>query len=133
MGDAAFYVGACPNCNAILNHVQAENSALGYSGTNSGGNMIIQNSEFDNNKTGLVSNSQNNDDQPSPQIGSCPSGSQPKVKGAVGCTIFMHNTIHDNNNPNVPGAGIGLAGSAPVDTGVVLAGPAFNHPLSNTA
>ena len=132
MGDAAFYVGACPNCNGTLNHVRAENSALGYSGTNSGGNLIIRDSEFYNNKTGLVSNSQNNDDQPSPQIGACPPGSSPLVAGATGCTIFMNNHIHDNNNPNVPGAGIGLAGAAPVGTGVVLAGTQYITLYGNT-
>src|SRR5438046_6092923 len=122
MGDAAFYVGACPNCNAVLDHDHAQYSALAYSGTNSGGNLIIQNSEFDHNKTGLVSNSQNNDDLPSPQIGLCPAGSSPAVPGAVGCTIFMNNYFHDNNEADVPGSGSGLAGSAPVGTGVVLAG-----------
>src|SRR5437660_12917120 len=122
MGDAAFYVGACPNCNAVLDHDRAEHSALRYSGTNSGGNLIIQNSEFDHNKTGLVSNSQNNDDLPSPQIGLCPAGSRPAVPGAVGCTIFRNNYFHDNNNPAVPGSGSALAGSAPLRTGVVLAG-----------
>ena len=132
MGDAAYYVGACPNCNSKLDHVQAENSALGYSGTNSGGNLIITNSEFDNNKTGLVSNSQNNDDQPSPQNGSCPAGSGPAVPGAVGCTIFTNNHIHNNNNANVPGAGMGLAGAAPVGTGVVLAGTEYVTLYANT-
>src|SRR5881296_1749237 len=125
MGDAAFYVGACPNCNAVLDHDHAQYYALAYSGTNSGGNLIIENSEFDHNKTGLVSNSQNNDDQPSPQNGSCPASSGPAVPGAVGCTIFANNHIHDNNNANVPGAGMGLAGAAPVGTGVVLAGTEY--------
>jgi hypothetical protein len=126
MGDAAIYVGACPNCNAVLNHDRGTLSALGYSGTNSGGNLIIENTEFDHNLSGLVSNSQNNDDQPSPQIGLCPTGSKPTVAGAAGCTIFMHNSVHDNNNPNVPGAGAsGLAGSAPVGSGIVLAGTAY--------
>jgi hypothetical protein len=139
MGDAAIYIGACPNCNAVLDHDRGTLSALGYSGTNSGGNLIIENTEFDHNLSGLVSNAQNNDDQPSPQIGLCPAGSTPVVAGAVGCTIFMHNSIHDNNNPNVPGAGAsGLAGSAPVGSGIVLAGTQFvtlyqNHVFSNGA
>ncbi|HVH65015.1 MAG TPA: hypothetical protein VM674_03195, partial [Candidatus Acidoferrum sp.] len=37
MGDAAFYIGACPNCSQILENSRAENSALGFSGTNAGG------------------------------------------------------------------------------------------------
>src|SRR5437773_1481987 len=134
MGDAAFYVGACPNCNAVLDHDRAQYSALAYSGTNSGGNLIIQNCEFDHNKTGLVSNSQNNDDRPSPQSGLCPAGSSPAVPGAVGCTIFMNNYFHDNNDADVPGSGSGLSGSAPVGTGVVLAGteyiPLYNNRIA---
>src|SRR5436305_4138053 len=122
MGDAAFYVGACPSCNAVLDHDRAQYSALAYSGTNSGGNLIIQNCEFDHNKTGLVSNSQNNDDLPSPQIGLCPAGSRPAVPGAVGCTIFMNNYFHDNNDADVPGSGSGPSASAPAGTGVVRAG-----------
>ncbi|HEX6548840.1 MAG TPA: hypothetical protein VF134_08880 [Candidatus Dormibacteraeota bacterium] len=126
MGDAAYYIGACPNCNSVLADAHAQFSALGYSGTNSGGNLVIRDSEFDHNLSGIVSNSQNNDDQPPPEIGLCPPGSKPPVAGAVGCTVFMHNNVHDNNNPNVPGAGnSGLAGSAPVGAGIVLAGTRY--------
>ena len=126
MGDAGYYIGACPNCNSAIYHGHAQYNALGYSGTNSGGNLVIEYTEFDHNKTGLTANAQNNDDQPSPQFGQCPSGSAPPVAGAVGCTVFMHNSIHDNNDANVPGAGAdGLAGGAPVGTGVVLAGTQF--------
>ena len=122
MGDAAYYIGACPDCNQVLNHAHGQFSALGYSGTNSGGHLVIENSEFDHNKTGATTNSQNNDDAPSPQDGSCPGGE----KGPLGigiCNIWQHNYFHDNNNPNVPGAGAGgLAGGAPVGTGFVFAG-----------
>src|SRR5439155_20322572 len=54
MGDSAYYVGACPNCNVVITDAHMENSALGYSGTNSGGNLIIQTSEVDRNHAGLV-------------------------------------------------------------------------------
>ena len=121
MGDAAYYIGACPNCNAILRRGHAHNSALGFSGTNAGGNFIIERTVFSHNKTGLTSNSQNNDDKPSPQNGKCPKHRRGPL-GTHSCTIFRHNIFRSNNNPNVPGAGSGLAGSAPVGTGVVLAG-----------
>jgi hypothetical protein len=121
MGDAAYYIGACPNCNAILRRAHAHTSALGYSGTNSGGNLIIERSLFSRNKTGLVSNSQNNDDKPSPQNGKCRKHRVGPL-GTHSCTIVRHNIFRSNNNPNVPGSGSGLAGSAPVGTGVVLAG-----------
>ena len=44
MGDAAFYIGACPDCNTILDHAHGQNSAEGYSGTNSGGRLVIESS-----------------------------------------------------------------------------------------
>ncbi|MGI8559336.1 MAG: hypothetical protein ACR2ND_13715 [Solirubrobacteraceae bacterium] len=119
MADAAYYVGACPDCNTTLDHVQGEYSALGYSGTNSGGHLQVMNSEFDNNQAGFVTNSQNNDDVPSPQDGSCPAGGTGPT-GTHSCWLFEHNYVHDNNNPNVPSSG--TAAAAPVGTGVVIAG-----------
>jgi hypothetical protein len=121
MGDAAYYIGACPDCHAILRDAHAQNSALGYSGTNSGGHLIIERSEWDHNKTGITTDSENNDDYPSPQDGHCPD-SETGPTGTTSCEIWRGNFIHDNNNPNVPGAGSGLAGAAPVGTGIVVAG-----------
>jgi hypothetical protein len=123
MADSDFYIGACPDCNTILDHAHAESSALGYSGTNSGGHLTIQNSEFNNNKSGFVSNSQNNDDQPSPQDGKCPTG-EIGPTGTHNCWLFTKNLVHDNNNPNVPSTGAAEAG--PVGSGVVLAGDRNN-------
>jgi hypothetical protein len=117
--DSAFYIGACPDCNTILDRAHAENSDLGYSGTNSGGHLIIQNSEFDNNQSGFVTNSQNNDDAPSPQDGACPGGGTGPT-GTHSCWLFTKNSVHDNNNPNVPTTGSAEAG--PVGSGVVIAG-----------
>jgi hypothetical protein len=119
MADASYYVGACPDCNTRLTDAHAENSALGYSGTNSGGHLIVEKSEWDENKTGISSNSQNNDDQPSPQDGACPGGGIGPT-GSHSCTLFRRNYIHDNNNPNVPSAGSAALG--PVGTGMILAG-----------
>jgi hypothetical protein len=124
MGDAAFYIGACPDCNAILDHAHAQNSAEGYSGTNSGGHLIVQNSEFDNNHTGFSTNSQNNDDQPSPQSGRCP-GNQTGPTGTQSCWLFTHNSVHDNNNPNVPTAA-GIVSNTLVGTGVLISGGRFD-------
>src|SRR3954454_2960134 len=91
MNDAAFYVGACHPCNTTLDRVKGEYNTLGYSGTNSSG-VTIQNSEFDQNFTGISTDSENNDDAPSPQLGS----------------TFKNNFVHDNNNPNVPSKPEGL-------------------------
>jgi hypothetical protein len=80
---------------------------------------LIENSEFDNNKTGFVTNSQNSADPPSPQDGACPAG----ITGPTGthsCWVFTHNYVHDNNNPNVPA--IGDAAIGPVGGGILIAG-----------
>jgi hypothetical protein len=118
--DSGFYIGACRQvCDQTLNHGWAEYNALGYSGTNSGGRMLIENSQFDNNEDGFDTNSQNAD-EPAPQNGACPKGVKPPVKGAPTCWVFYRNYVHDNNNPNVPAAGSAAAG--PVGTGMSVSG-----------
>ena len=123
MADSSYYIGACPNCNAVLDRPWAEHSALGYSGTNSGGHLIIQNGQWDDNQSGIVSNSQNNDDAPSPQDGTCPSGTG-------SCEIWRNNYVHDNNDPNVP-QDSGVASAGPVGTGMVIAGGRFDTVIDN--
>jgi hypothetical protein len=127
--DAAYYIGACPDCNTILDHAHAQNSDLGYSGTNSGGHLIIQNSEFDNNQSGFITNSQNNDDAPSPQSGACPVSGEKGPTGTASCWVFTKNSVHDNNNPNVPTTG--SAEAAPTGAGVVIAGGRNNTVTGN--
>lgn len=129
MADSSFYLGACQNCNAVLNHLHAQNSSLGYSGTNSGGNLVIENSEWDHNKVGIAPNSLNNDDAPPPQNGLCPNGA-PGPFGTHSCTIIRGNNVHDNNNPNVPE--VGISGEAPVGTGIELSGGQMDTVISNT-
>jgi hypothetical protein len=102
--------------------VHAQNSALGYSGTNSGGHLRIEDSEWDLNKAGIVPNSLNNDDAPPPQSGACPDG-------PGSCTIIQRNYVHDNNNPNVPLSGI--AGEAPTGAGIEISGGSFDTVTDN--
>ena len=119
MSDAGFYIGACADCNVTLDDAHAQYSSLGYSGTNSGGHLVVKNSEFDHNKTGFTTNSQNNDDAPSPQDGACP-GTGIGPTGTHSCWVFEDNYVHDNNNPNVPSEGsanLGWPGG-----GLVIAG-----------
>ncbi|HEY5013091.1 MAG TPA: hypothetical protein VIK61_10355 [Acidimicrobiia bacterium] len=119
MSDAGYYIGACADCNATLDDAHAQYSALGYSGTNSGGHLIVQNSEFDHNKTGFSTNSQNNDDAPSPQNGACPNGGTGPT-GSHSCWVFRHNFVHDNDNVDVPGHGSAELG--PPGNGLVISG-----------
>jgi hypothetical protein len=129
MADSGYYIGACQDCQAVLDDAHAEGNALGYSGTNSGGRLTIENSEFDQNKTGISTNSQNNDDQPSPQDGVCPSG----VTGPTGsdaCWVLKNSNIHDNDNANVPGSGTAELG--PPGTGIVISGGRRDVVMHNT-
>jgi hypothetical protein len=128
--DADYYIGACAQvCNQIVNHAHAQYAALGYSGTNSGGRLLVENSEFDHNKDGFDTNSQNNDDSPSPQDGACPSGGTSPITHTHSCWVFTRNYVHDNNNPNVPSAGTAAAG--PVGTGMSISGARDNTVVGN--
>jgi hypothetical protein len=55
--DAGFYIGECYPCDAVIDNVISEYNGLGYSGTNSGGELYIINSTFRNNRAGIVPNS----------------------------------------------------------------------------
>ncbi len=121
MADAAYYVGACQRrCNTILDRDTGVNSALGYSGTNAGGRLLITKSTFALNRTGLAPNSLNNDDAPPPQDGRCPHSGK-------SCTIIANNLIENNNNANAPTSGITPA----VGAGVELAGGSFDTVTGN--
>jgi hypothetical protein len=114
MADSSFYVGACPDCNAVLRFLHAQNSALGYSGTNAGGHLVIEDSEWDLNRSGILPSSLANDDPPSPQDGACPDAPDRS------CTLIQRNYIHHNNNPDTPV--FGLTAGAPIGTGIDLSG-----------
>jgi hypothetical protein len=55
--DAGFYIGQCYPCNAVIDRVVSEWNGLGYSGTNSGGDLYVVRSVFRDNRTGVVPNS----------------------------------------------------------------------------
>jgi len=122
--DAGFYVGQCFPCNALLNDVHAEHNGLGYSGTNAGGNLLIVNSSFNNNRAGIVPNSgsyelcypqrettiagnlvysNNQADTPAIEVALLAMGNGILVSGGVGNTI-TRNRVWDHDR-----TGIGLA------------------------
>lgn len=55
--DAGIYIGQCYPCDAVVTDSVSEFNALGYSGTNAGGNLFIVNSTFRFNRMGIVPNS----------------------------------------------------------------------------
>ena len=85
--------------------------------------MIIEKSEWDHNQSGIVTNSQNNDDAPLAAARPLPGQHEQS------CTIFRDNFVHDNNNPNVPSAGSAALG--PVGSGIVVAGGRFDTVTRN--
>jgi len=122
MADAAYYVGACRQiCDTTLASDTGVNSGLGYSGTNSGGRLVIKNSVFELNRAGIAPNSMNNDDAPSPQDGRCPGNA------TESCTIIEDNLIENNNNPNTPATDA----VPPIGTGVQIAGGSYDTVTGN--
>ena len=83
--DAGFYVGECFRCDVVIDTVLSENNGLGYSGTNSGGDLYIVNSTFRNNRAGIV-----------PNTGSY-EGCYPQRE-----TTIVGNLVYDNNSKTAP-------------------------------
>jgi hypothetical protein len=111
--DSGMYIGACQECDALVTGATMENNALGYSGSNSGGKLAIENSTFRNNSAGVVPNSENPGDGPPPQDGECGRPNNPPVPpnptpenitttNIQRCTVIRNNLITENNNLTVP-------------------------------
>ena len=109
--DSAFYIGECFPCDATITDSIAESNALGYSGTNAGGNLILKNSVWRDNGLGIVPNSLVGEDRP-PQRGA----------------IIKNNLVENNNGKNTPGTG--LAGSF-WGVGIAIAGGVGNVVYGN--
>jgi hypothetical protein len=105
--DSGIYIGGCRDCHAVIVDSKAEKNAIGYSGTNAGGELYIIDSEWTHNATGLVPNTLHSEPDP-PQSG----------------VTIVDNYIHDNNDSDIPGSGI--TALAPVGYGVDLAGGSEN-------
>ena len=65
--DAAFYIGECQPCDATIRNVTATLSAVGYSGTNAGGNLVVEDSKWLLNSVGILPNSFDVGLEPPPQ------------------------------------------------------------------
>lgn len=87
--DAGFYIGQCFPCRAMIRRVVSEHNAVGYSGTNAGGELYILNSIWRHNRGGLVPNTLDTELYP-PQRS----------------TVIRRNLIHDNSSRSGPGKGL---------------------------
>ncbi len=79
--DSGFYIGQCDPCHALITDSLAENNALGFSGTNAGGDLAIVNSEWRDNISGIAPNSLDSEANP-PQRD----------------VLIAGNYVHDNNS-----------------------------------
>lgn len=102
--DAAFYIGECNPCDTLLRDLTATLSAVGFSGTNASGNLVVETSLFENNGVGILPNSFD--------VGLAP----PPQRDAT----FRGNVVSGSGSVPVPrqtplggyhGIGIGLIGS----------------------
>jgi hypothetical protein len=100
--DAGVYIGACQPCDALISEVTSEYNGLGYSGTNSGGNLTIVNSIFRYNRAGVVPNSGSYE--------AC----YPERK-----TTIIGNIVHDNNQADTPAIDVALLA---MGNGILVAG-----------
>ena len=100
--DSGFYIGQCYPCHAVITDVISVHNALGYSGTNAGGDLVLVNSEWTGNIAGIAPNTLDSE-RLAPQR-------EITIKG---------NWVHDNNATDAPtkrlewptyGIGIVLAG-----------------------
>jgi hypothetical protein len=123
--DSGLYIGACRECDARVSKAVMENNALGYSGSNSSGQLVIENSVFSHNLVGIAPNSQNPDDPPPPLDGACnsfkntsptPTFESTKVKR---CEMLRNNRVEENNNLSVPRT---FTGIVPWGVGIELPG-----------
>ena len=109
--DSGFYIGECYPCDAVIHNIVAEGNALGYSGTNAGGDLVIRDSIWRDNGLGLVPNTLDSEERP-PQR----------------AVVIKNNLVIDNNNIDAPGSGIA---GAYWGGGIVLAGGQDNEVYGN--
>jgi plastocyanin len=100
--DSGFYIGQCYPCRAIVRRVLSEGNALGFSGTNAGGDLYLIDSVWRDNMSGVVPNSLDSELEPPHRE-----------------TTIVGNLVMDNNNRDAPTKDFGRIAFG---TGIVLAG-----------
>jgi hypothetical protein len=134
--DSGIYIGACWECRAKVSDATIEYNAVGYSGSNSGGNLVIEKSTFRQNSAGIVPNGENPGDGPPPENGMC-NAKKPSTPyhqftstNIARCEIFKENLVTENNNLTVPANP--STEKAPWGVGVELPGDMANLVENNT-
>jgi plastocyanin len=109
--DSGFYIGACHPCHALITNVISEENALGFSGTNAGGDLVISDSLWRNNMGGIVPNTLDSEPGP-PQDG----------------ITIVNNLVEDNNNYHAPAKTLEYPS---LGNGIMLAGGINNLVMGN--
>ncbi|MEO6652731.1 MAG: right-handed parallel beta-helix repeat-containing protein [Ilumatobacteraceae bacterium] len=104
--DAGIYIGQCYPCDALVTDVISANNGIGFSGTNAGGNLVIVNSDWYNNRVGIVPNS----------------GSYELCYPQRSTTI-IGNRVWANNQPDTPAIATALLAQG---NGILVAGGIAN-------
>lgn len=107
--DSGIYVGQCKPCDAVVRDVTAERNAIGYEGTNAGGNLFVINSVWRNNRVGMTPNSQDQE-KLTPQAD----------------VVIAGNIVEDNNDTSAPSTAEGAQGF-----GIAIAGGTRNRIVRN--
>src|SRR3954471_15513393 len=100
--DAAYYVGECKPCRTTLRSLVARRSAVGYSGTNASGGLVIRDSRWDRNGAGILPNTYANEKEP-PQESALITGNTVTQSGRA--RVPLHTPL-----AGFYGIGIGIAG-----------------------
>ena len=100
--DSGFYIGECYPCRVVIRDVTAEHNAIGYSGTNAGGDLYVVSSIWRNNRSGLV-----------------PASLDLELRPPERETVIAANLIVGNSNPSAPAAALPAVAYG---NGVLIAG-----------
>src|SRR5919204_3765850 len=77
--DAAYYIGECNPCRSTIRQIVARLSAVGYSGANASGALVIRDSVWDRNGAGILPNSLANEKDPPQEDAVIPATSSPRA------------------------------------------------------
>ena len=113
--DAGFYIGQSQPADAVITDCVAEYNGMGYSGTNAGGNLVIKDSVWRHNVTGIVPNTLDSQE-------GAPQGHD------VGGIRIENNEIYDNNNLDAPAIANAYAAFG---NGITVAGGRKNDIVDN--
>jgi hypothetical protein len=131
-GRAGFYIGECKPCDVTVSRVESRLSEVGFSATNTGSGLVVRNSIFEKNGSGVILGSF--DEEPLPPLssarivqnlivgsGTAPTPSNGPLGGFQGIGIGLlganNSVIQNNDITNSSTYGIAVVASVRADAG----------------